>query len=145
MRVDTQFVQPSVIKCIIPPRSEPGIVSLFLLHDGQKIDFNTMNEFEYRESQVQIDRKKKIKNPLNNMNSNMKDVDLNSSDKEFKLRIIERLDNMQQMLYNDNDNRLEDSNETMISQLLQKMSLEKVEVNTKILSTIEKEVMHKNV
>jgi len=74
----------------------------------------------------------------------MSDVDLNTSEKDFKLRIIERLDNMQQMLYNDNGNRLEDSNETMISQLLQKMSLENVKVNTEILSTIEKEVMHKN-
>lgn len=60
------MIQPSVIKCNAPPRSEPGFVKISLSYNDQEVQVNPSQQiFEYRRAHEEKNvGKKRIKDPM---------------------------------------------------------------------------------
>jgi len=94
-KVQAQVVQPGVIRCYAPP-NEPGYVDLAILYNGRKIskashlNYNN-SKFEYRR-QCGVKRRGQFVTDRQDLFS--------QSDREFKIRLIDRLSFMDQKLNN---------------------------------------------
>jgi hypothetical protein len=64
--VPVVIIQPSVLKCNAPPKSEPGFVNISLCYNDQAVQVNpSQSIFEYRRAHDEKSvGKKRIKDPM---------------------------------------------------------------------------------
>ena len=111
--VPATFLQGSVLKCFAPPH-KPAFVPFYLIYDGVKIAtarMGTTNKmFEYRTLRVDKKKKKAI-----SFLRPRPESDLDQENKEYKIKLIERLSSLEFKLSQDNQKQSHESETIVIN------------------------------
>lgn len=99
--IPVTFIQPQVVKCNAPASQVVGLVDLNLTFNGVNITHG--NKFEYRERAPLGNLGKRIKDPMGYPREQRSESEYAAqlSEREFKVRIIERLGQLEQKLSDD--------------------------------------------
>ena len=134
--VPVNFIQPSVLKCRVPSRSQPGMVQIFLIYDN--VPQYTMNAqpFEYKlPPTTPKPAKKRIKEPMS---------EANFGEREFKVRIIERLSELESKLSSNQDSACPPQNNETPSEEIARFNSSNYDfINQNMLETISREYIQK--